>query len=285
MPGERRHGDAADGDRDGRAAPVAQSTAAVGRRHASLACASPPTPDDQVVDAAAGTPGSRRCRGVGWTRLVSRMTWRSRSRSIQTEVPVKPRWPTVFGEKLVPALEPLGDGVSQPSAHVDPATRRSRVQNSRTMRRRHEVVAAPAPTRRAGGRGRVDVARRREQPGMAGDAAHGVGVVVVHLAAQHALAPRAAFGRRDHVGDRLDAPRAQHATGRRTTVARRPSGRKMRSWQKRSSVDAADLLDQRAEQHEAEIAVDGLACPAGASAARAGSPGRRTPWRRGCRGS
>ena len=49
-------------------------------------------------------------------RLVKRMTVRSLSRSSQNEVPVKPRWPTLFGEKYRPALEPISEGVSKPRA-------------------------------------------------------------------------------------------------------------------------------------------------------------------------
>ena len=90
---------------------------------------------------------------------------------------------------------------------------------------------------------------------MAGDAAHRVGVVVVHLAAQHALAPRAALGRRDHLGDRLEAARAQQGQidERRRAQAERPEDPLVAEAVER---EAAHLLDRGAEQHEAEIAVE-----------------------------
>src|SRR5690242_3990510 len=55
---------------------------------------------------------------VGFTRLVRTTTKRSFSGSIQIEVPVKPVWPKLHGEKNWPALEPPS-GESQPSARVD----------------------------------------------------------------------------------------------------------------------------------------------------------------------
>src|SRR5206468_5099794 len=44
----------------------------------------------------------------GCTRLVSRITWASRSRSIHSDVPVKPRSPTERAEMPWPALDPSG---------------------------------------------------------------------------------------------------------------------------------------------------------------------------------
>ena len=61
---------------------------------------------------------------VGWTRLVSRTTIMDRSRSIQKDVPVKPRWPTLLREKNWPELEPLKLGVSKPRALSLPANGR-----------------------------------------------------------------------------------------------------------------------------------------------------------------
>ena len=52
---------------------------------------------------------------VGFTRLVSKMTKRSRSGSIQSDVPVKPVWPKLSGEKYLPAEEIGGVGTSQPN--------------------------------------------------------------------------------------------------------------------------------------------------------------------------
>ena len=50
-----------------------------------------------------------------------------RSRSIQKEVPVKPRWPTLFPEKEVPLLDPVCDGVSKPRAVSVPARRLKKI--------------------------------------------------------------------------------------------------------------------------------------------------------------
>src|SRR5262249_29012012 len=47
----------------------------------------------------------------GCTRLVRRTTWASRSRSIQSDVPVKPRWPTAHRLTPGPALDATPDGV------------------------------------------------------------------------------------------------------------------------------------------------------------------------------
>ena len=49
------------------------------------------------------------------------------------EVPVKPRCPTAAGESRWPELECSVDGVSHPSAQVEPGTVASRVQNSRII--------------------------------------------------------------------------------------------------------------------------------------------------------
>src|SRR5579875_952301 len=67
----------------------------------------------------------------GCTRLVSSVIAIARDGSIQIDVPVNPRWPTASGEKYRPELECCGEGVSQPSAQVEPATVPSRRQNSR----------------------------------------------------------------------------------------------------------------------------------------------------------
>src|SRR5439155_8610040 len=86
----------------------------------------------------------------GWTRLVRKTTLTSRSRSIHSEVPVKPRWPTAVRDMRVPAIEPVGDGVSQPSAQVASRTVASRVQNSRTISR---GTNSSSPRQQASSRG------------------------------------------------------------------------------------------------------------------------------------
>src|SRR5207245_3320486 len=71
---------------------------------------------------------------VGFTRFVSRTMKRSRSGSIHIDVPVKPVWPNERRESFAPALEyPESDGVSQPSARVEPAGMFWRVVNSETV--------------------------------------------------------------------------------------------------------------------------------------------------------
>src|SRR6266404_7354446 len=64
----------------------------------------------------------------GQVRLVSSVTERACSGSIQSEVPVYPRWPYDVGEKYCPDCE--GDeGVSQPSVLELPAGADSRLLN------------------------------------------------------------------------------------------------------------------------------------------------------------
>src|SRR5439155_14128338 len=78
---------------------------------------------------------------VGWTRLVSRMTNRSRSGSSQIDVPVNPVCPKACAKSLVPALE-CSEGVSQPRAREEPGGKSWRRVNCSTKdggrRRRSE---------------------------------------------------------------------------------------------------------------------------------------------------
>ncbi len=180
---------------------------------------------------------------LGCTRLLSKITWRSRSRSSQTEVPVKPRCPTELRRELCPRARPA---------------RRRRVPTERPRRLRHAAVARPELAHERLRHQRVDavvavlqateqrveILGRGEQPGVTGDAAHRVGVVVVHLAAQHLLAPRAALGRRDHLGHRFDAPRAQQGEVDESGAAQaeRPEDALVAEAVERH---AADFLDRR----------------------------------------
>src|SRR5689334_19125979 len=78
-------------------------------------------PSTACCTASATSRRSCTCRVLlrdGFTRLVRTTTNRSFSGSIQIEVPVKPVWPKLQGEKNWPALEPPS-GESQPSALVD----------------------------------------------------------------------------------------------------------------------------------------------------------------------
>ncbi len=52
----------------------------------------------------------------GCTRFVKSKTIILLSRSIQKDVPVNPRCPTLSLEKYLPQLDPFNDGVSNPSA-------------------------------------------------------------------------------------------------------------------------------------------------------------------------
>src|ERR1041385_5944938 len=103
----------------------------------------------------------------------------------------------------------------------------------------------------------VDVLGVREKPGVPGDAAHRVGVVVVHLAADDALAPRAVLGRRDHLVDRLEPPRAQL---REIDERRRAQPDRLEDLVVAVAVErpAGDLLDGLAEENVAEVAVKRL---------------------------
>ena len=81
-----------------------------------------------------------------------------------------------------------------------------------------------------------DAVDRAEQPGMAGGAAQREGILVVHLAAHHAAAPGAAFGRRG-----LGRVRTPGQCRRQRQVAERQSGQP---------------LDGDAEQHEIDVGIN-----------------------------
>ena len=83
---------------------------------------------------------------VGLTRFVSRMMNRSRSGSSQIDVPVKPVWPNARRDSRVPALEyPESEGVSQPSARVEPGTTCWRRVNSAIVSARISCSVSQAP--------------------------------------------------------------------------------------------------------------------------------------------
>src|SRR5581483_5567507 len=96
-----------------------------------------------------------------------------------------------------------------------PAERKGRTRNGLIAgeellddRRGKKRVAAgetfPEPEQKT-----MDVLGIGEKPGVSSDAAHRVRVVVVHFAADDALAPRTVLGGRDHFLNRLEAPRPQ----------------------------------------------------------------------------
>ena len=208
------------------------------------------------------------------------MTWRSRSRSIQSDVPVKPRWPTASRRQPLPARRARRRRRVPAERPRRDRTVSSRVQNSRTMLAGRKS-SCPRQHARSASRRRSTSRARREQAGVAGDAAHRVGVVVVHLAAEDALAPRAALGRRDHVGDRLEPARAQQRQiDERRRARARAAGRSARGRSGRAAVPLTCSISC-AEQHEAEVAVD-VRAPGGRLGPLAVDlPRRPTPWRRG----
>src|SRR5262249_10749204 len=119
---------------------------------------------------------------------------------------------------------------------------------------RHEVVLPP-PAGAEPGRERVDVRSTREEPGVTGDAAHRIRVIVVHLAAEHAPAPWAALGGCDHPGDRRELPCAH---GGEVDEGRRAEPERLEDALMAEAIErgARHGLDQLAEQHEPEVAVD-----------------------------
>ncbi len=138
---------------------------------------------------------------VGFTRLVSSTTKSLRSGSIHSDVPVKPVWPKLLGEKYSPEEEG-GAGTSQPSARAESPIVVARGELLDGRAPEHAVVRVDAAVehhlRECG-----DIARRREKSGMAGDAAHGPGIFVV--------APRLAAGA---CGKKCRLPWARFATRR-----------------------------------------------------------------------
>ena len=123
-----------------------QPLARDGRESRDLAVREPVEPDPDHGGAAASARttaswivgrASAICRfsRVGWTRLVSSTTKRSRAGSIQIEVPVKPVCPNEPGEKSTPAEEPSSDQVSQPRARDSPPGSAWRRVNASTAAR------------------------------------------------------------------------------------------------------------------------------------------------------
>src|SRR4029453_533770 len=103
----------------------------------------------------------------------------------------------------------------------------------------------------------VDVARGREQPGMAGDAADRPRVVVVHLAAQDLLAPGALLGGSDRVGVGRELVAAQ------PSQVDEAGGTQAERTEEPLVADAVERrlrhqLDQLAQEQEPEVAVHAL---------------------------
>ena len=220
--------------------------------------------DDGVVDRGRNCLIASLAR-VGWTRFDSSTTQRARGGSIHTEQPVKPRWPTPSLGQRSPADEPVADGRSQPRHQVEPGTPAGVhccVTRSGDNSRGVEVERTRVPRGDERVRDARDVARRREQPGVTGDAAHGARIVVVDHAAQVAFA-RSAGGRVARAKRGADAERLRDAA-REGCIER----------------FAERALDGLAEQDEAEIAV---ARDWRRAATRAARWRRRAAPRRACR--
>ena len=126
------------------------------------------------------------------TRLVRSTTYRSRSGSIQSDVPVNPVWPMARGDRNRPHDE-VGSAVSQASARDEPGTGERRAK----ARIAHDGASAVSSPRRPRNTRRARSPTPRgaaEQAGVPGHATHRGRVVVVHLASQRTAAPRTVSG-------------------------------------------------------------------------------------------
>jgi hypothetical protein len=97
----------------------------------------------------------------GWVRLVRSVTRRSRSRSIQIDVPVKPRWPTGVPRHARPAST-TGRRRRVPAERPRESSTVASSSRTRDDLLRDEVVSAAEAGEEAA-RERVDVARVGEQ--------------------------------------------------------------------------------------------------------------------------
>ena len=158
---------------------------------------------------------------------------------------MKPVCPNAAGDIRVPHDDVVRI-VSHASARELPG-----IPSRRVMKRRSEDSAEDAGPAvqhlKEMARERAHRRRRAEQAGVPGDAAERRGVLVVHLAHQQPLPPRILFGRRD----------ARSPAGRREELqvfARRH----LRPHRVESLLKRHSAAEHDAEQHEAQIAVDGL---------------------------
>ena len=161
-----------------------------------------------------------------------------------------------------PASDPWAAGPSQPRRQVEPGTPAG-VQN---CRRTSWSTSGPPVAEQ-----RVSHRRHRgggaEQAGVAGDAAHGVGVQVVHLAHHHPAPDRAALG-----GSHLVAqPTAPARPVPHRSKAQRP-GQPQRAGHARPEQAiqplAQAVFQEISQQDERQVRIQG-------SAARFIAPGRR----------
>jgi len=163
-------------------------------------------------------PETRSLCTVGWTKFVSNTMQVSRSGSIQSEHPVKPRWPTA-GETGDRRREIRWPGPSSRDTRSIRDPGRPQNRRSTSAGTSGAPPAGPAPPRQRTGRWPAQADRSvREKPGVTCHPAHGKGVEVVHLAAKHASAHRTTLGGRQFaIGKRCRAGKP---------VACNPSGAK-----------------------------------------------------------
>ena len=161
---------------------------------------------------------------------------------------MKPVWPNDDGEKSVPAVDPSADLVSQPRARSEPGTIPARRVKSSTVARLTIRRPFAAALREHHLREARQVGRGGEEARVRRDAAHRERVLVVHLAVDDASAPLVvALGGRDAREERrgraeervVHPERLEHALGDEAIERH-----------------ARDLLEDRAEEDDAEVAVE-----------------------------
>src|SRR4030095_12491116 len=159
-----------------------------------------------------------------------------------------------------------------PRGHPRPRARaggRGRIPAERPRRAWHGVVAGPHLPDRVPGQQtavlvesvlecpceRIDVARRAGEAGGARAAATRVGVLVPDRAAEDAPTPRAALRRSDEVVLRRETPPADQGE---VDERQRAEAERTEDPRPAEAIEglAADRLDDLAEHHETEIAVD-----------------------------
>ena len=181
---------------------------------------------------------------VGCTRFVRRITNSFRSGSIHIDVPVKPVWPNERGgaeQRRPPRIAP--SGVSQPSARAGAGHPGRRVNRSTVSRDDDPPVLEDAAVQQHLREAR-QVGRGAEEPGVRGHAAHGEGVLVVHLARAPPGPRQGSFS--------VGAIRARSA-GRRLVAAcpSSPGARGSACRAKASSGSARHALQDLAQQDAA----------------------------------
>jgi hypothetical protein len=157
------------------------------------------------------------------------MTYRPRSGSIQIDVPVKPVWPNARGETKEPAEE-SSEGVSHPSARLDPAGRSTRRVKSATVFA--ETIRRPAYTPPSS----IIWAKRARSPAVANSPACGA-MPPIAYAFSSCTTPRRTPPRQG--SSSVGAMRARCASSGQYTVSAMPRGANTRRATKASSGSPA----------------------------------------------